>query len=822
MLRVIGCITQQHDLNLVVLAACICALACGTTLNLIERARNDRKRRFLLPLLTASAVFGCGVWSLHFVAMLAFVTSFPVTYGVPLTTISVVFAVVGTMTALCVWRYYPVRLIGVGLGGALLGMSVSIMHYAGVMAMQLPGSLRFDQGTVMVSITVSIGFAILALARSNNLASFGRRVEVTVWLTLSICGMHFIGMTALEFHLGPADGGRSAGLGSSALGISVGTVSLAILLIGLAATLMEQRLSKRALLELQRMRLLSDMSQEVLVIYRDGLILLINAAGGRMFGVPDEQLVGRRLLDFVEAADHPTILRRVQQSEVDLGYEEISIKTARGAVIPAEFACNEIDFEGKPSAMMAIRDLSDRKRDEEKMRHLAYHDALTDLPNRAMLQERLGMAMDAAARSAHVVALLYLDLDRFKPVNDMFGHAAGDALLIDVANRLRANLRVTDTLARVGGDEFVIVATFERQEDAAPLAGRLIASLAQPIDLAAGRVEIGASIGIALYPGDGDTQDALLRAADLALYRAKNEKRGTFRFFEASMDEHLQARQQLEQDLRVAITHGQLRIYYQPMLNCATGKLVGYEALLRWHHPSRGLIPPLDFIPMAEETGLIVEIGQWVIETACKEAAEWQEPLWIAINVSPVQIRQSDLRSVVAATLALSGLPASRLEIEMTESALMEDVERASKVLSDVRRLGVRLALDDFGTGYSSLSYLQAFKFDKLKIDRSFVSQIRDTDGASIIVRAIIDLAHNLDLLVTAEGIETAEQLAIIRDFGCDQVQGYLLGKPSPMPVSADVMALATRRLFAGSVEERDDSAAAVVGSAGILQGLCF
>jgi diguanylate cyclase (GGDEF)-like protein/PAS domain S-box-containing protein len=801
MLRLVGCITRQHDLRLVALAACICALACLTTLNLVARARVSKRRQSLAYTVGAAAVFGCGVWSLHFVAMLAFTPGVPIAYRVSMTIVSILVTVIGAFLALLLWLFCASRFAGAVAAGSLLGITVSTMHYSGVLAMRVPGRIHFDRGEIVASVVISVAFGILALARFDALASTWRRLEAAGWLALSICGLHFTGMAALSIELGGPSSQKGAVLGSATLGVTVGIVSLAILIVSLAGTLMEQRLSQRTVVELTRMRRLTDMSHGILILYRDGIILLINAAGSRMFGVPTDELVGRQMVDFIAAADRATIMRRVDQREARLDHEEIHVETVTGTRIAVEFTCGEtIDFEGKPAVMIALRDLSDRKRDEAKIRHLAHHDALTDLPNRFLLQERLDHALSMSARSGDPLALLFLDLDRFKPVNDLFGHAVGDALLIEVAKRLRSELRQADTLARVGGDEFVIVVALDRQEDAGILAGRLTDAVAQPFDLDVGPVDIGTSIGIAFYPADGNDQKALMHAADTALYRAKHEKRGTFRFFEPAMDEHLQARNQLERDLRLAVERGQLHVYYQPLVGCLSGEVEGFEALLRWHHPERGIIPPMEFIPVAEESGLIVKIGQWVLETACAAAARWTNPHWIAVNVSPVQFRQSDLPGIVAAALARSGLPAIRLELELTEGVLMEDAGRANKVLSALRQMGVTLALDDFGTGYSSLSYLHAFKFDKLKIDKSFVARLGETEDSSIIVRTIIGLAHNLGLSTVAEGVETLEQLAIIRGFMCDQAQGYLLGRPMEMDGSTELMAARMRMLFVDKV----------------------
>ena len=780
MLRIIGCITQQHDLRLVAVAACICILACATTVSLLACVQ-DRQRSSLIHLAAASTAFGGGVWSLHFVAMLAYASDLPIAYGMSLTIASIVLAVVGAGLAFSVWRFSHSRPIGIIVGGVLLGSSISAMHFCGVMAMQVSGAVHFDFPEVVCSIVVSISMAVLALARGAMLSTSRQRAEAILWLTLSICGLHFTAMTGLSFQPSPPDVQQAFVLGSNALAVTVGALSIAILIVGLAATLMEQYLSSRAVLELRRMRTLNDLSQEIMIICRDGVTLQINAAGDRMFGLPGRQLIGSRVLDLIAEADRPVFLRQLEHHPAGPGQAEISLMAANGKIRSAELLTTTIEYEGKPALVIALRDVSDRKQHEARIRHLAHHDALTDLPNRFLLQERFRFSLDRAARSGELVALLYLDLDRFKAVNDLFGHPAGDALLIAVGQRLLSAIRSGDTLARVGGDEFVIVATFEQPEDIALLAGRLIEAVAQPFNLDVAQVEVGASVGIAAWPQDGVDDQELMRAADVALYRAKQGGRGAFRFFETGMDEQLQARQQLEHDLRYAIDRGQLLLHYQPLVSSRTGDVEGFEALLRWQHPERGMIPPLDFISLAEETGLIAKIGQWVLETACEAAAGWTESRRVAVNISPAQFRSGDLVEIISGVLARTGLAADRLEIEVTEGILMEAPKQAANVLSALRTLGVRIAMDDFGTGYSSLSYLHAFKFDKLKIDRSFVMRLGEAEDATVIITAIIGLAHQLGLSVVAEGVETVQQLNALRDLLCDQIQGYLTGRPMQM-----------------------------------------
>ena len=466
--------------------------------------------------------------------------------------------------------------------------------------------------------------------------------------------------------------------------------------------------------------------------------------------------------------------------------------------MPVELSCRTIEFGGKPATAVALRDLTDRKRDEARIRHLALHDALTDLPNRYLLEQRLGPALEAAALDGTGVAVIYLDLDRFKAVNDLHGHATGDALLVQVAKRMLTELRPSDTLARVGGDEFVVALTGARApQRVAEIAGRLVGGLRRPFQIDDHRVEIGASAGIALYPGDGRTAEALLRAADTALYRVKDEGRGAVRFFEAAMDAELQARRQFEHELGGAIARDELRLFYQPIVNARTGEIETFEALIRWQHPERGFVSPAEFIPVAEQADLIGRIGEWVIDTACAAAAAWPQPWRVSVNVSPTQFRQSDVPTVVAAALARHGLAPARLVVEITESVFIQDAAKAVRVLTDLRGLGVRLALDDFGTGYSSLSYLQQFRFDKIKVDQSFVRRLGQHADTLAIVRAIVNLGHNLGLQVTVEGVETAEQLAILRELHCEQMQGYLFARPVPTLPASELELARLRALFA-------------------------
>jgi diguanylate cyclase (GGDEF)-like protein len=425
-------------------------------------------------------------------------------------------------------------------------------------------------------------------------------------------------------------------------------------------------------------------------------------------------------------------------------------------------------------------DITEQRQSEVKIEYMAHHDSLTDLANRALLNDRLERALERV-QHGEMVAVHHLDLDQFKAVNDTFGHPSGDRLLRLVAERLRALVGGADTIARMGGDEFVIVqVAIADPADATALAQAVIRELTEPYDIDGQQAVIGVSVGISIGPGDGSGSDRLLRNADLALYRAKSDGRGTFRFFEPAMDLQMQTRRVMEQDLRKALPAGEFELHYQPIVNLASNEISGFEALIRWNHPTRGMISPAAFIPLAEEIGFILPMGEWVIRQACATAAQWPAHLHVAVNISAIQFRSPGLMQVIVGALAASGLAPTRLEIEITESVLLHNKEATLAVLHQLRALGIRIAMDDFGTGYSSLTYLQSFPFDKIKIDRSFVKNITDNPSSLNIVRAVAALANGMGMTATAEGVETAEQLAQITSEGCTEMQGFLFSRPLP------------------------------------------
>ncbi|NGM35606.1 EAL domain-containing protein [Methylobacterium sp. DB0501] len=469
------------------------------------------------------------------------------------------------------------------------------------------------------------------------------------------------------------------------------------------------------------------------------------------------------------------------------------------------------DADGRAARLVGTQiDIGARKEAESRIAHMAAHDALTDLPNRTLFRERLRRRLAEIAAGGGSCAVLCLGLDRFKEINDALGHLVGDALLRAVAQRLSAGLVPGDTAARLGGDEFAILVASagdpaevqaemhaemhaklqaRLQAGLQTMAEAIIGEIGRPVRIGGQAVEIGASVGIVLAPAQGTDEEAILRRADLALHAAKAEGRGTARPFAPAMDAALAERRQLEADLRRAVAQDELILHYQPQVRSACGRLVGFEALVRWQHPLRGLVPPGAFIPLAEETGLVVPLGEWVLRAACREAAGWARPLNVAVNLSPRQFQQADLPERVLAILTETGLPPDRLEIEVTETVIINDMARALAVLRRLKALGIRIAMDDFGTGYSSLATLQAFPFDKIKIDRSFVSQLAERPSAAVIVRAVLGLGRSLRIGVVAEGVETEEQMRFLVEEGCEEVQGYLIGRPQPVEQLAGMMA---------------------------------
>jgi diguanylate cyclase (GGDEF)-like protein len=774
MLKIYDCIATAHDLKLVGLAALICVLASFAAINLLHHARKSLGNMRAVWLTVSTISTGFGIWGTHFVAMLAFTPGIPSGYNVALTIASLVAAILLTGAGLTIALIQSLR-SGPWLGGAVVAGGIAAMHYTGMAAFQIAGFIVWDPVLVAASLLLGAAIGAVALPVGLHGKELKYKIAGALLLTLAICSHHFTAMGAASIVPDPTIQISPSALPAGWLATGVALASFAIMALALLAVILDIRDQRRAELELDRMRDLANASVEGLLVCDGETIVTANTSFAALIGRPTSYFAGATL----ESCFPDQVARLKLLSGAGQPVETI-LRHPDGSASPVELILRPVAFNGRAHHAVAVRDLQARKAAEQHIRYLAHHDPLTSLPNRSYFNAKVDEEIQAVAKGG-TIALLCLDLDRFKEVNDLFGHAAGDLVLQAVARRVTALLAKEQVLARLGGDEFAILMPAPTNAaSASKLADSILQALQSESD-AAEMNGVSTSIGIALYPDDAADRQTLLSHADTALYRAKSEGRNTFRFFEAGMGDEVRSRRMMEHDLRLAITRGELRLAYQPQQDIENDCITGFEALLRWKHPVQGEISPAVFVPVAEETGAILEIGDWVLKTACREAATWKVPLMVAVNVSAVQLYNATFVQELHQILLETGLPARRLEIEITETALVRDFNRALTTLRLVKALGVRIAMDDFGTGYSSLSNLRAFPFDKIKIDRSFVKSVNSNGQAATIVRAVLGLGRGLGLPVLAEGVETQGELRFLQDEHCDAVQGYLLGRPAPI-----------------------------------------
>jgi diguanylate cyclase (GGDEF)-like protein/PAS domain S-box-containing protein len=775
MLTVYDCLVTQHDLRLVVLAAVVCALASFTALNLLDHVRRSEGRSRQVWLYVAAVSSGFGIWATHFIAMLAFSPDLQSGYDITLTVASLAAAIAITGLGMCVAIMGDSRRL-MWAGGAVVGGGIAAMHYLGMAAFEIPGQLTWDAALAATSILAGLIFGALALRIGLHNHRMTSTVAGAVLLTLAICSHHFIAMGAVAIAPDPTMEVSVSALSAAWLAVAVALVSFTILLLSFAGLALDLRDRRRAGLETERMRSLADAAVEGLLVCDGETIVSANGSFVELSGFTLTDIVGT---DLKTHLPRPDAIARLLDHPDDAIEAELSHRG--GEAIPVELIRRTVMYADKPHNVIAVRDLRDRKQAEARIHFLAHHDPLTELANRANFDQRLDLEIEAHRKGQQRLAVLCLDLDRFKEVNDLFGHSAGDHLLQNSARRLSAVLGERQMLARLGGDEFAVI--MPGLGDPVQ-AGRLAETMLQALDDNDDGVPfnlVSVSIGIAVYPDDASHRAGLLSSADAALYRAKKEGRGTYRFFEAAMSEEVRERRNVEHDLRQALDKDELSIVYQPQTHIGTKEIMGFEALLRWNHAVRGNVSPDVFIPIAEESGLILKIGEWVMRTACQEAASWDRPLKIAVNVSAVQLNSPGFVSLVQEMLRQVRLDPERLELEITETVLIRDPDRALQTLMQLKEIGVSIAMDDFGTGYSSLSNLRNFPFDKIKIDGSFVRAIDLNKQAAAIVRAVLGLGRGLGLPVIAEGVETAGELAFLNAEGCNEAQGFLFGRPAPI-----------------------------------------
>jgi diguanylate cyclase (GGDEF)-like protein len=763
---------HAHDARLMLAAGIVCASGIYASFAIAHhaaRARGTLRARWGAVGIASS---GCTAWATHFIVLLAFEPGMPTAFEPALTALSLACAIIGIGAGVAVSiRAHQHQRHKHFAAGMIVGVGVAMLHYIGQAAYLVQGTIHWNLALVLPSIVVSIPLSGLALVACT---SRDRRFRASgaPLLLLSIAILHFSGMTAMTLRFDPATRFPAGAMSPAAISPVVAGVSLALIALAVLGWRFDLAAKARLRHDRRRLRELADVALEGLLICRGDSIVTVNGSLEWLSGYEPGTLTGTFASALLPGLDVASLPEREER--------EVELIGADGQAVPVRVLRREVELGHKLHTVLAIRDQRERLRTEAQMRTLAFNDPLTGLLNRTRFFDLLAVHAASRRDRDQSFAVLMIDLDRFKPVNDTLGHAVGDIILLKVADRLQSILRSDDVLARLGGDEFAVVALGTTGlEGAEALASRIVASVStEPFLYAGQEIRIGASVGFVWAQEDGNDPAELMRNADLALYAAKADGRGTFRRYDAKLDEQARERQALETGLRLALSDGHLELHYQPLVDARTGRITSAEALVRWRHPTRGLIPPMDFIGLAEETGLILPLGEWVLRTACAEAATWPDGISVAVNLSPAQFHERCLPEIVASALDTAGLPAHRLELEITEGVLLTEETRTLETLGELRASGVRISMDDFGTGYSSLSYLRRFPFDKIKIDQSFVRQVPHDSESAAIVRAIITMSSCLGMSTTVEGVETAEQFAFSVAEGCDTIQGYHISKP--------------------------------------------
>ncbi len=782
MYRVLDCLTTQHDPWLVLIAVLLCLGGVHTAFNLYSRACVGRLQQKLSWLFLTGVVTGCAIWATHFVAMLAYDPVLPVGYNPGLTILSLLIAIVATFIGFTIpgiakQNLVPARLVG----GLVVGLGISAMHFTGMAAMRVPGVISWHMDIVVAAILMGAAFGMVTLLIAGKAQTGREKTYGKIGLTVAIVTMHFSAMGALIITPDPTIPVPAQIISQSSLALAVAMVATLVIGIGFVMAMIDRQLRENAS---ARMRIFGDSAIEALVMTQNGIIVDANHSFLKMIKGETATISG---VDFIETwlPDASPAFRDGAEH-----YTETSLALSPGHTIPVEVIRRDLpaDEFSEDAVIYALRDLRERYEAERHIRYLAEHDALTKLLNRATFHDRLALALEQSRVTGNPVSVLCIDLDHFKELNDTYGHIAGDHALREVGERIGKLIEDNVIFARVGGDEFVALIVHDNPDPDSMIATAqnkaqaLLDCLSVPVFINPGNsARIAASVGIAHFPDDGDDIESIMFHADLAMYRVKQGGGNHLVFFSPEMDDEYRYKRQLSGALRHAMDENALELHYQPQCNAHSSKIIGFEALLRWHHPELGQVPPSRFIPIAEETGLINPLGEWVMRKACAEAVTWTNPLGIAVNLSAVQLQNLDLAQTVAGILDETGLAPERLELEITETALIHNASRSRKILTEIKALGVRIAMDDFGTGYSSLATLQNFPVDRIKIDQSFIARLMASEQAVAIVRAVINLGRDLKLEVIAEGVETEDQVAFLTANDCDAVQGYKFGHPRPI-----------------------------------------
>jgi diguanylate cyclase (GGDEF)-like protein/PAS domain S-box-containing protein len=865
----------SYDYRLVILSVVIATFASYAALDLAGRVTVARGSARFEWLAGGASAMGFGIWSMHYIGMLAFRLPIPVRYDWPTVLLSLLAAIFASAAALHFASGQEMSLWHTAVGSVVMGGGIGAMHYIGMHAMRIGAMCHFNPLVVILSVVLAVLISFVALrlvflARDHGETKRLRRIASVIVMGAAIPVMHYTGMAAASFTVSNVAADLSHAVDVSNLGM-IGIATVTIIVLGIAtltaaynclvraprtmrtsvlsvrilatrtamltfcimvvfeaakqalhptitiwpshvvtilfATLVAAVLSFTVLRKEERSKeMLQNSENKYRVLFEDSAdanwlmdkkgFLDCNSAALQMFGYPANEMMHPSDISPPNQRDG-TSSRVAAEEKIAAAFckgterFEWLHQRKNGKVFPAEVCLTALMLSGKPRLLATVRDISDRKLAEEQVQFLAYYDALTGLPNRTLLKDRVSKALAAARRQVHEVAFLFLDLDRFKDINDSLGHSVGDLLLQGIAERLKTWGREQDTVARLGGDEFLIMVTqVEDLIDVAVTAERLMDAMTAAFVIQGHSLNVSCSIGVSIFPEHGTDFETLIKNADAAMYGAKDSGRNNFRFFSEEMNAQVVERLTLESSLRLALAKEELFLLYQPQMDVATGRITGLEALLRWQHPELGLVPPDRFIRIAENSGLIVPIGEWVLRTACRQAKKWQDdglpPVSVAVNVSAVQFRQQGFCKLIRSVLRETGLAPQYLELELTESLLLADADVTLSVLRELKSMGLTLAIDDFGTGYSSFSYLRQFQVNKIKIDRLFIRDVTVNSDDAAITTAIINMAKGLKLKVIAEGVENEAQMSFLRKHRCDEIQGYYFSKPLTVETAAD------------------------------------
>lgn len=775
---VFNSLTNHHDFMHMLIAIAVLGFSLVCSLLVFQRgqvaATETGSRRWVIA---AGIITGLGVWATHFIALIGYQPGFPIKFDAIVTLMSALIAIVGLTTATSI-AHNSRTTVRKLIAAFIASCTVVTMHYFGMTALHDSVLMTYDPLLVAFSVIVCFGFYIIAYTCRRSEHPFVRNVVSWSCAMIAILSAHFVGMAAMT--LTPRETISQTGwlMGTGALSITIATTTCLILLFAALAAGLDSLLVQLRNLEARKLSALADSSREALFMVSDrGKVIQANMAAEILLGIPRDSMPGADISDILQLKDLPNLI-----NGEDRLIDERTLRSSGGQELTVEIATRAMQDADMGFTVFAVRDLTKRLRQEAKVRALAYRDVLTGLPNRAAFNSTLEAAIRDKPYAPSDLAVLIIDVDEFKEVNDQFGHGVGDGLLRIVGRRISACLSPADMVARLGGDEFAVILRGRTSiHQIKWTANTILKSFAAPVTLGTRSLLMGASVGVALAEPDAVGPARVLLAADRALYAAKEAGRGCYRVYDSALHEVHEQKRDLEAALHEAVEDEQFVLHFQPKVCSQTRAIVGREALIRWNRPGRGLVYPDTFIPVAEQSLLINDIGRWTIRAACEAAINWDENETVAVNLSARQFLDADLVENVRKVLRDTGLRPSRLELEITETALILNKQLAATILHELKSLGIKIALDDFGTGYSSMSYVQSFPFDRIKIDRSFVGAMNGDRKSRAIVEAIISLAHSLDIPVVAEGVETEEQATLLRSLLCEELQGFLIARPAPI-----------------------------------------